>query len=88
MPDVLHNVELRSSNSLRDRQGYLSASSLPTSTSVGQWIAPSDDRESCLDIIALLLTDESLWPCVIHHFEYRSFQRHVVVPRLMHEQRP
>ena len=28
------------------------ASSLPTSTSVGQWIAPSDDRESGLYMIA------------------------------------
>ena len=35
-----------------------------------------------------LLTDESLGPRVIHHFEYGSFQRHIVVPRRMHGQRP
>src|ERR1700736_4210466 len=49
------------------------ASSLPTTTSVGQWIAPNDGRESGLDMIAFLLTDESLRPRVIHHFETARF---------------
>jgi hypothetical protein len=46
---------------------------LPTNTRVGQWIIPSDGRGVRYD--GFLLTDESLGPSVIHHFEYGSFQR-------------
>src|SRR3984893_6697194 len=37
---------------VRATETGVSASSLPTSTSVGQWIAPHDGRESLLDTIA------------------------------------
>ena len=40
---------------VRAAETGVSASSLPTSTSVGQWIAPNDGRESGLDMIALCL---------------------------------
>ena len=37
---------------IRAAETGVRTSSLPTSTSVGQWIAPNDGRESVLDMIA------------------------------------